>query len=53
MRPSGSTPLPEAHTAVEASKKTNHVQSNSQHGRGRGKWQGRGHSNYKFLWPWP
>ena len=42
LRPPGTNPLPEAHAAVEAKKESNHVQSDSQHGRGRGKWHGRG-----------
>ncbi|XP_048603107.1 uncharacterized protein LOC125581527 [Brassica napus] len=41
LRPPGTNPLPEAHAAVEDKKESNHVQSDSQHGRGRGKWHGR------------
>ena len=33
LRPLGSAPLPEAHTATEAKKESNHVQSNGQHDR--------------------
>src|SRR5690606_19511954 len=42
LRPPGSAPLPEAHTATEARKESNHVQTSNQHGRSRGKWNGRG-----------
>ena len=49
LRPPGSTPLPEAHVAAEASKETNHVQNNSQRGRGRGRWQGRGRGHNNFF----
>ncbi|KAL1193275.1 hypothetical protein V5N11_017108 [Cardamine amara subsp. amara] len=41
MRPPGSTPVPEAFTAVDNDKETNHVQSGS-YGRGRGRGCGRG-----------
>lgn len=50
MRPPGSTPVPEAHTATEDEKEMNHVQSSSGRGnkRGRGResfGHGRGHSS--------
>lgn len=48
IRPPGSAPPLEAHTATEAKKEANHVQSNGQHGRGRGKWHGRGRGRGSF-----